>query len=51
MADVDIGPFGDNDKTDAHHDETGANIPLNPGEAMGGSTWKPEREKEILFKG
>ena len=28
MADVDIDPFGEHDKTDLHLDDTGENIPL-----------------------
>ena len=41
MADVDIDPFGDHDKTDSHPDE-GENIPLTPGGEMGGgSSWEP----------
>ena len=44
MAGVHIDPFGDQDKTDSHPDDTGETIPLNPG---GGSTWKPEQEQEI----
>ena len=31
MADIDINPFGDHDKTDSHPDETGENILLTPG--------------------
>ena len=45
MADINIDPFGEHDKTDSHPDDTGNNIPLppvNPGGAMGGSTWEPE---------
>ena len=45
MADINIDPFGEHDKTDWHPDDTGKNIPLslvNPGGAMGGSTWEPE---------
>ena len=38
MADIDIDPFGEHDKTDSHSDDTGETIPLNPGGAMGGST-------------
>ena len=43
MADVDIDPFGENDKTDSHPDES-ENIPLNPGGATGGGkfSWEPE---------
>ena len=36
MADIDIDPFGDHDKTDSHPDETGESIPLNS--RGGGST-------------
>ena len=46
MADVDIDPFGDHDKTDSHPDDTGETVPLNPGGAMRGSTWEPKREQE-----
>ena len=42
MADIDIDPFGEHDKTDTHPDETGENIPLTPGGVMGGSTWEPQ---------
>ena len=51
MADVDVNPFGDHDKTDSHSDDTGENIPLppvNPGE---GGTWEPEREQGTSFGG
>ena len=51
MADVDINPFGDHDKTDFHPDDIGENIPLNPGGEMGGSTWEPEREQVTSFGG
>ena len=47
MADVDIDPFGDHDKTD---EPTGENIPLTPG-GGGGSIWEPEREQETSFRG
>ena len=51
MADVDIDPSGDNDKTDSYPDE-GENIPLNPGGGvMGRSTWQPELEQETSFGG
>ena len=47
MADVDISPIRAHDKTNAHSDETGENIPsttlFNPGE---GSSWEPECEQE-----
>ena len=50
MADVDIDPFSDHDKTDEHPDETGENIPLSPGGAMGGGfTWEPECEQQTSF--
>ena len=52
MADIDIDPFSDDDKTDArpddHPDET---IPLTPEGVMGGSTWEPEPEQETSFRG
>ena len=52
MADVDIDPFGEHDKTDSHPDDTGENIPLNAGGGvMGGSTWEPEHEHETSFGG
>ena len=51
MADVNIDAFSDHDKTDSHPDETGENIPLNPGGSMGeGFTWEPEREQETSFE-
>ena len=46
MADIDIDPFGEHDKTDSHRDETDENIPLDLGGAMGGSTWELEHEQE-----
>ena len=39
MADVDIDPFGEHDRTESRTDETGENIPLTP---VGGSTWEPD---------
>ena len=51
MADIDINPFGEHNKTDPHPDDTGENIPLplvNPG---GGSAWEPERKQEMSFGG
>ena len=49
MADIDIDPFGDHDKTESRPDELmGENIPLTPG---GGSTWEPELEQETSFRG
>ena len=52
MADIDIDPFGDHDKTGAQPDETGKNIPLNP-EGVGGigATWEIECEQEMSFRG
>ena len=46
MADVNIDPFGDHDKTPG--EPMGENIPLTP---VGGSTWEPEREQETSFRG
>ena len=52
MADIDIDPFIDNDKTDSHLDDTGETIPFNPRGAMrGGSTWEPDREQETSLGG
>ena len=48
MADVDIDPFGEHDRTESRTDETGENIPLPP---VGGSTWEPEHEQEMSFRG
>ena len=43
MADIDINPFGNHDKTVVQPDKTGETIPLNPGGVMGGgATWEPE---------
>ena len=47
MADVDIDPFGEHDRTESRTDETGGNIPFTPVE---GSTWEPDRgEQETSF--
>ena len=47
MADVDIDPLGEHDKTDAQPDEpTSETIPFM---IEGGSTWEPEQETS--FKG
>ena len=44
MADVDIVPFVEHNKTESRSDEpTDENIPLTP---VGGSTWEPEHEQE-----
>ena len=48
MADVDIDPFGEHDRTESRTDETGENIPFTP---VGGSTWEPEHEQETSFGG
>ena len=41
MADVDIDPFGEHDRTESRTDETGENILLTP---VGGSAWEPTHE-------
>ena len=51
MADVNIDPFGEHDKTDLHPDDTFENIPLPPITPGGGSTWEPEHEQEMSFGG
>ena len=43
MADVDIDPFGEHDRTESRTDE---NIPLDPVTPGGRSTWEPERGKQ-----
>ena len=43
MANIDIDPFGDHDKTEPQPDETGETMPLIP-EGVGGATWEPEQE-------
>ena len=48
MADIDINPFGEHDRTESRTDETGGNIPLTP---VGGSTWEPTHEQETSFGG
>ena len=48
MADIDIDPFGEHDRTELRTDETGENIPLTP--VGGGSTWEPEREQETSIR-
>ena len=45
MADVDVDPFGEHNKTDETTDET---FPLTP---RRGSTWEPEHEQETSFGG
>ena len=49
MADVDIDPFGEHDRTESRTDETGKNISLTP--VGPGSTWEPECEQETSFGG
>ena len=54
MADVDIDPFGEHDRTESRpddHTETGKNIPFTPVGGGGSSTWEPEREQETSFGG
>ena len=46
MADIDIDPFGEHDRTESRPDE---NIPLTP--VGGGSTWEPERKQETSLGG
>ena len=52
MADIDIDPFGDHNKTDEHPDKD-ENIPLTPGGGVmvGGSTWGLEHRQETSFGG
>ena len=47
MADIDIDPFGEHDRTEEPTDE---NIPLSP-VGLGGSTWEPEHKQETSFRG
>ena len=53
MADVDIDPFGEHDRTESradNHTETGENILFIP--VGGGSTWEPDQgEQETSFGG
>ena len=46
MADIDINPFGEHDRTEEPTDE---HIPLTP--VGGGSTWEPTYEQETSFRG
>ena len=49
MADIDIDPFGEHNKTEEPTDE---NILLDPVTPVGGgSTWEPTCEQETLFGG
>ena len=52
MADVDIDPFGEHDRTESRiddHTESGKSIPLDPVNPGRSSTWEPEREQETSF--
>ena len=52
MADLDIDPFGEHDRTESRTDETGENIPFTPGGGGRSSTWEPDRgEQETSFGG
>ena len=49
MADVDINPFDEHDRTESRPDES---IPLPPVTPVVGSTWEPEwGEQETSFRG
>ena len=51
MADVDIDPFGEHDRTESRtddHTKTGEGVSFTP---VGTSTWEPEREQETSFGG
>ena len=50
MADVDINPFGEQNRTELRT-ETGENIPFTPIGGGRSSTWEPEREQETSFRG
>ena len=50
MANNDIDPFGEHDKTDKHPDR-GETIPFTPGGVIEGkSTWEPEQETSFWRK-
>ena len=51
MADINIDPFGEHDRTESRTDESmNEHIPLIAG--VGGSIWEPERgEQETSFGG
>ena len=52
MADIDIDPLGEHDKTDSHPDETGKTFPFTLGEVIEGeSTWEPNQEQKTSFGG
>ena len=48
MADIDIDPLGEHDRTESGTDETGENIPFTP---VGGSTWKPDQGEQQTSNG
>ena len=50
MADVDINPFGEQNRTELRT-ETGENIPFTPVGGGRSSTWEPEHEQETSFRG
>ena len=50
MADIDINPFGEHDRTESRTEEPmGENSPLTP--VGGRSTWEPEPKQETSFRG
>ena len=52
MADIDINPVGEHNRTESRTDETGENIPIPLVTPVGGSTWEPEQgEQETSFGG
>ena len=50
MADIDINPFGEHDKTELRLDEPSDKHIYSP-HPVGGLTWEPEREQETSFGG
>ena len=46
MADIDIDPFGEHDRTESMTDKRGENIPIPP-VTPGRSTWEPEQESSF----
>ena len=47
MADIDIDPFGEHDRTESRTDK---NIPLDLVTPGGRSTWEPTRKQETSFR-
>ena len=47
MADVDIDPFGGDDRTESRTDETGENIPLSPWSRALQGLWLPQEEDQL----